>query len=98
MRRWLMSVPAALAIGLAGCVTGPAPGSAEFVAAQVSRAYDCGLPVERQRVMAQLPPQERRPFVEANARQAVKSYNAPRLCDASERQAVRQRLRELAGR
>ncbi|RDJ21516.1 hypothetical protein DWF00_22975 [Bosea caraganae] len=86
-------------LGLAGCVTaGPIPGTPEYAAAQVSRGYDCGVRVDRSRVIARLAPQERRRFVEANAGYAVKSYNAPRRCDALERLSVQRELRELAVR
>lgn len=89
----------AVMLGLAGCVTaGPIPGTPEYAAAQVSRGYDCGVQVDRHRVIARLAPQERRRFVEANASFAVKSYNAPRRCDAAERQSVQRELRELARR
>lgn len=89
----------AVMLGLAGCVSaGPIAGTPEYAAAQVSRGYDCGVKVERSRVIARLAPQERRRFVEANASYAVKSYNAPRRCDASERQSVQRELNELARR
>lgn len=89
----------ALMLGLAGCVTAnPIPGTPEYVAAQVSRGYDCGVSVDRHRVIARLAPQERRRFLDANASFAVKSYNAPRRCDALERQTVQRELRELAAR
>jgi hypothetical protein len=89
----------AVMLGLAGCVTaGPIPGTPEYAAAQVSRGYDCGVRVDRSRVISRLAPQERRRFVEANASFAVKSYNAPRRCDALERQTVQRELRELAAR
>lgn len=82
------------ALGLAGCVaTGPAPGTPEFAAARVSRAYDCGLSVDRARVIAGLGREERQRFVAANASYAVKSYKAPRRCEASEREKLRQELR-----
>lgn len=82
------------ALGLAGCVaTGPAPGTPEFAAAQVSRAYDCGLRVDRVRVIARLGREERQRFVAANASYAVKSYKAPRRCEAPERASLQQSLR-----
>jgi hypothetical protein len=94
-----LSVGGLTLLALGGCVTaGPIPGTPEYVAAQVSRGYDCGVPVDRRRVIARLAPQERRRFVEANASFAVKSYNAPRRCDALERQTVQRELRELAAR
>ena len=40
------------AASLAGCVAaGPMPGTPEFSAVQVSRAYDCGLRVDRGRII-----------------------------------------------
>ena len=82
---------------LGGCLAaGPAPGTTEYAAAQVSRGFDCGLRVDRTRIAARLPRQERRPFLVANAGYAVKSYNAPRPCGASERADLQRRLRDLA--
>lgn len=97
--------PAKLCIGgvlmlaLGGCVTaGPISGTPEYAAAQVSRGYDCGVRVDRSQVIARLAPQDRRRFLDANASYAVKSYRAPRHCDAAERQIVQRELRELAVR
>jgi hypothetical protein len=82
------------AASLAGCgAAGPVPGSPEFTAAQVSRAYDCGLRVDRGRIIAHLPSEQRGRFVAANASYAVKSYNAPRRCEASERERLQAELR-----
>ncbi|MCV9935450.1 hypothetical protein OIU35_03665 [Boseaceae bacterium BT-24-1] len=82
------------AASLAGCVAaGPMPGTPEFTAAQVSRAYDCGLRVDRSRIIGRLPADQRGRFVAANASYAVKSYNAPRRCEASERERLQQELR-----
>lgn len=91
----LKSSLAALATaGLASCVAvGPVPGTPEFTAAQVSRAYDCGLRVDRGRIIARLPAEQRGRFVAANASYAVKSYNAPRRCDAPERERLQAELR-----
>lgn len=92
------SFAALAALGLAGCVaTGPAPGTPEFAAAQVSRAYDCGLTVDRARIVAGFGREERQRFVAANASYAVQSYKAPRRCEATEREKLRQELR-LGGR
>lgn len=86
-------------LGLAACSTvGPLPGTPEYLAARVSRAYDCGLRVNRNRVIAQLDRQERPRFLAANAAFAVKSYKAPRSCDASERSAVQREVGALARR
>lgn len=82
------------ATSLAGCIAaGPMPGTPEFTAVQVSRAYDCGLRVDRGRIMARLPAEQRSRFVTANASYAVKSYNAPRRCEAQERERLQQELR-----
>ena len=82
------------AASLAGCVAaGPVPGTPEFTAAQVSRAYDCGLRVDRSRIIARLPAEQRGRFVTANASYAVKSYNAPHRCEAPERERLQQELR-----
>jgi hypothetical protein len=82
------------AASLAGCIAaGPMPGTPEFTAVQVSRAYDCGLRVDRGRIMARLPAEQRGRFVTANASYAVKSYNAPRRCEAQERERLQQELR-----
>ena len=94
--RPIRSLSVALALlGLAACTTiEPSPGTPEFAAAQVSRAYDCGLRVDRGRVIARLDREERPRFVAANQAFAVKSYRAPKRCEASERSSVQ---RELAG-
>lgn len=82
------------AVGVAGCLAaGPERGTPEFTASQVSRAYDCGLRVDRSRIIARLPAEQRRRFVAANATYAVKSYKAPRNCEASERERLQQELR-----
>jgi hypothetical protein len=88
------SLAALAALSLAGCtMAGPMAGTPEFTAAQVSRAYDCGLRVDRSRIIARLPAEQRGRFVSANASYAVKSYNAPRRCEASERERLQQELR-----
>ncbi len=96
-----MRVARFLACGLAlpvlvGCTTaGPVPGTPEFTAARVSRGYDCGVWVDRRQVIARLAPADRGRFIAANASFAVKSYKAPRRCDASERDAVQRELASL---
>jgi len=86
--------------GLAGCtsVATPLPGTVEYAAATVSRAYDCGLRVDRSRIIARLDRQERQLFIAANASYAVKSYKAPRRCEASERERVQGEIGVLARR
>jgi hypothetical protein len=89
--------PALLA--LAGCTTvAELPGKPEYVASRVSRAFDCGLRVDRAGVMAKLQREERARFVAANAAYAVKSYNRPRACDAGERARVQNEVAALARR
>lgn len=90
----------AVLLALAGCnsVAGPLPGTVEYAAATVSRAYDCGLRVDRGGILARLDRQDRQHFVEANARYAVKSYKAPHRCDTAERERVRGEVGALARR
>lgn len=88
------------ALGLSACtlVADPRPGTPEFTAARVSRGYDCGVWVDRARIIAHMPAQDRRRFMVANADYAVKSYKAPKTCAASEREEVRRDLQVLAQR
>ena len=94
--------PAAAAILLAALgactVAGPVPGTVEYAAATVSRAYDCGLPVDRGRIIARLDARDRQRFVSANAGYAVKSYKAPHRCEASERERIKGEVGALARR
>lgn len=90
-------IPALLGIGACSAV-GPLPDRPEYLAARVSRAYDCGVRIDRNRVIAQLEREERSRFVAANAAFAVKSYKAPRSCDAAERMAVQREAIALARR
>lgn len=90
------SLAALAACGLAGCVgagVGPMPGTPEFAAARVSRAYDCGLGVDRGRIIAGLQKGDRARFIAANASYAVKSYKAPRRCETGERAELQRELR-----
>lgn len=84
----------------AGCsqMAGPIPGTVEYAAATVSRAYDCGLRVDRGRVLAKLDRQERPAFIAANASYAVRSYKAPHACGAAERVRVEGELTALSRR
>ncbi len=95
------SLAALAACGLAGCVgtsVGPAPGTPEFTASRVSRAYDCGVGVDRGRIIAGRPREDRSRFIAANASYAVKSYKAPRRCEASERAELQRELQARARR
>jgi hypothetical protein len=95
--RLFLSLP--ILLGLAACTTaGPTPGTPEFAAARVSRAYDCGLRVDRVHVMAGLGREERQRFAAANAAFAVKSYKAPRACSAEERWSVQREVGALGRR
>lgn len=92
-------LPVPVLLGLAACTTAsPMPGTPEFAAAQVSRAYDCGVRVDRGRVMARFGREERQRFMAANAAFAVKSYKAPRSCEASERASVQRDVAALGRR
>jgi len=92
-------VPLPILLGLAACTTaGPTPGTPEFAAARVSRAYDCGLRVDRARVTAGLGREERQRFAAANAAFAVQSYKAPRSCSAAERWSVQREVGALGRR
>lgn len=94
--------PAAAALlltALGACtVAGPIPGTVEYAAATVSRAYDCGLQVDRDRVIARLDARDRPRFVAANAGYAVKSYKAPHRCEASERERIKGEIGTLVRR
>ena len=95
------SLAALAACSLAGCVgvgAGPVPGTPEFTASRVSRAYDCGVGVDRGRIIAGLPREDRDRFIAANASYAVKSYKAPRRCEASERAELQRELQARARR
>lgn len=90
---------AALLFGLPACTTaGPIPGTVEYAAATVSRGYDCGLRVDRGRIIARLDRQERAAFVAANASYAVKAYKAPHACGSAERERVQGELAALSRR
>ena len=94
-----LAAATALCAVLAACTAvGPMPGTVEYAAATVSRAYDCGLPVDRDRIIARLDRQDRQRFVAANAGYAVKSYKAPHRCEASERERIRGEIGALARR
>lgn len=89
----------ALCTALGACTAaGPMPGTVEYAAATVSRAYDCGLRVDRGRIIARLDTRDQQRFVAANAGYAVKSYKAPHRCEASERERVKGEIGALARR
>lgn len=94
-----LAAATALCAALGACtVAGPMPGTVEYAAATVSRAYDCGVPVDRSRIIARLDRQDRQRFVTANAGYAVKSYKAPHRCEASERERIKGEIGALARR
>jgi hypothetical protein len=96
-RRWL-AVLAPLALVACQHQSSYLPGTPEHGAAIVSRGYDCGLRVERGRVVASYRGAERQRFVSANQQMAVRSYNAPRHCTEGERASVAGELRSLVRR
>lgn len=79
-------------------VAGPVPGTVEYAAATVSRAYDCGLRVDRGRIIARLDGWDRQRFIAANAGYAVKSYKAPHRCENTERERIQGEIGALARR
>jgi hypothetical protein len=87
-------------LALPACVAAPMPppGTPEFAAAQASRGYDCGLSVERGRILARLERGERARFLAASSSFAVKSYRLPRPCGPGERAAVQHELTRLVRR
>jgi hypothetical protein len=95
--RWLAML-APLALTACQHQTSHLPGTPEYSAAIVSRGYDCGLRVERGRVVAAYRGAERQRFVSANQQMAVRSYNAPLHCTDGERAFVADKLRSLARR
>ncbi len=96
MWHWLALLP----LALSACQQHNAytPGTPEYAAAVVSRGFDCGLRVERGRVVAVYRGDERRRFVATNQQLAVRSYNLPRACTEAERASVADALRRLARR
>lgn len=87
------------ALGLSGCIAlGPLPGTPEYSASRVSRGYDCGLRVDRARIVARLDRAERARFLAAGSGFAVKAYKAPKSCDARERADIQRELGHLARR
>lgn len=87
-------------LGLTACNQHSAymPGTPEYAASMVSRGYDCGLRVERGRVVAVYQGDERRRLLATNQQLAVRSYNLPRACTEAERAAVASELRAIARR
>jgi hypothetical protein len=74
------------------------PGTTQYAAAMVSRGYECGLRVERGRMVAVHQGDERRRMIAANQDFALRSYNLPRACTEAERAAVASALRAMSRR
>ncbi|MGL4439355.1 MAG: hypothetical protein ACRCUE_08795 [Bosea sp. (in: a-proteobacteria)] len=74
------------------------PGTPEYAASIVSRGYDCGLRVERGRLVAVYQGDERRRLIATNQALAVRAYNLPRACTEAERASVAGELRSIARR
>ena len=92
---------AAATLPLAACqsmVMRPEVGIPEYAAYLTSRGYDCGLRVERGRLVALHRGQERTAYVSAGQRYSVQAYNRPQACGAHERAEVAAELRRLAQR
>jgi hypothetical protein len=84
---------------LGGCETLqtlPVAGSPQYTGAIVSRGYDCGLRVDRGRIIALESGYRRTDAVLAGQYYAVAAYRAPKVCDAGERAFVSAELKRLA--
>jgi hypothetical protein len=96
--RFCFIIPA-LCLAFAGCqstLARPVPGTPEYAAFMTSRGYDCGLNVERGRVLAAQA--ERAAYVRAGQAYAVRAYNKPEACGSFERAEVMAELKRLARR
>jgi hypothetical protein len=90
---------AGMGVALAGCqstMVRPAPGTPEYAAYITSRGYDCGLNVERGRMLAAQ--RQRATYVRAGQAYAVRAYNKPEACGPYERAEVMAELERLARR
>ncbi len=74
----------------------PLAGTPEYTGAMVSRGYDCGLRVDRGRIIALESGYRRTDAVRAGQVYAVAAYRAPKACDANERAYVSTELKRLA--
>jgi hypothetical protein len=90
----------AVAVTLGACQqhTAHLPGTPEYAASIVTRGYDCGLRVERGRVVAVYRGDERRRLIATHQALAVQSYNLPRPCSETERASVAGALKAIARR
>jgi hypothetical protein len=100
-RRLLAPLAAVSVAGLvAGCNSvGAAPppaGTPEYSAFLTSRAYDCGLRVERGRIIARHRAEERARYISAGQGYAVRAYRKPEACGLFEREQVAAELRALS--
>ncbi|MGL4729743.1 MAG: hypothetical protein ACRCWO_13420 [Bosea sp. (in: a-proteobacteria)] len=96
MRRILAAVAlSSLAAGCNTMVAAPAPGTPEYAAFLTSRAYDCGLSVQRGRIIARHRGEERARYISAGQGYAVRAYKKPEGCGVFEREQVASELRAL---
>jgi hypothetical protein len=100
-KRHLLAPLAAVSVaGLsAGCTAIAAPppiGTPEYAAFLTSRAYDCGLRVERGRIIARHRGEERVRYISAGQGYAVRAYRKPESCGLFEREQVAAELRALS--
>ena len=74
----------------------PESGTPQYAAFMTSRGYDCGLAVQRGRLIAVQRGADRAAYVSAGQRYAVQAYNKPESCSAYEKAEVAAELRRLA--
>jgi hypothetical protein len=74
----------------------PEPGTPQYAAYLTSRGYDCGLSVQRGRLIAVQRGPDRAAYVSAGQGYAVRAYNKPEGCGTYERAEVAAELRRLA--
>jgi hypothetical protein len=91
----LILVAANLTAGCNSIVGAPSPGSPEYAAFLTSRAYDCGLSVQRGRIIARHRGPERTRYISAGQGYAVRAYAKPEGCGAFERERIAAELRAL---
>jgi hypothetical protein len=100
--RHLLGPLAAVSVaGLAAGCTGmgaapPSAGTPEYAAFLTSRAYDCGLRVERGRIIARHRGEDRTRYISAGQGYAVRAYRKPEACGLFEREQVAAELRALS--
>jgi hypothetical protein len=88
---------AGLAAGCNGMGAAPPPaGTPEYAAFLTSRAYDCGVRVERGRIIARHRGEDRTRYISAGQGYAVRAYKKPEACGLFERERVAAELRALS--